>query len=96
MAEKIQTEVLSNPQIKARFLVKEHYNAKKNEGEQDIQLQDVKLQTFNKIGQNWRATLTVNRPRTKYYEVTHKGDVGTILLDVYMKIDSVLIPSDMV
>lgn len=47
---------------------------------------------FSKTLQNWKAMVTSTLPYGMYYEVTHNGTKSETYLDVYTKLDNIVIP----
>jgi len=92
----ITGDTLNNPQIKARFLVKEHYNHNLSPGEEEIELRDAKINAFSKVVDNWKAVIVVNRANSPRYEITHKGDKEVIVIDIFRKVDSISIASNLI
>jgi hypothetical protein len=55
---------------------------------------DVYVIWWSKTLQNWKALISTNLPDGRYYEVTYDGDREQTFLDVYVKIDNVMIPDE--
>lgn len=47
---------------------------------------------FSKTLKNWKALLSTTLPDGKYYELTHNGDKDETYVDVYVKVDNVVVP----
>jgi hypothetical protein len=70
-------------QGKARRLVAEH---------QGCPVEEVYVVWFCKTLQNWKALLSTMAPNDLYYEVTYSGDKAAAYVDVYRKVENVVVP----
>lgn len=55
-------------------------------------MDEVRLVWFSKTLENWKALVITTLPDQRYYEVTHNGDACETYIDVYNKVDNVVIP----
>ena len=79
-------------QEKARQIVRDYFNSHVDvtDGVQ-ISLEDVYVVWFSKTLQNWKALVSTTVPDNKYYELTYNGDKGETYVDVYVKLENVVI-----
>lgn len=79
-------------QEKARQIVMEYFNSHVDvtDGVQ-ISMEDVYVVWFSKTLQNWKALVSTTVPDNKYYELTYNGDKGETYVDVYVKLENVVI-----
>jgi hypothetical protein len=52
---------------------------------------DVYIVWFSKTLQNWKALVSTTLPDGRYYEVTYDGNLKRAYLDVYVKLDNVVV-----
>ena len=79
-------------QEKARQIVRDYFNSHVDvtDGVQ-ISMEDVYVVWFSKTLQNWKALVSTTVPDNKYYELTYNGDKGETYVDVYVKLENVVI-----
>lgn len=78
-----------NFSLKARELVFDIINVELEDYQ--ISLDDVFVVWFCKTLQNWKALVATTQPVPTYYEVTHNGDTGETYVDIYTKINQVIV-----
>lgn len=76
---------------KARELVLNHFNNKRDVTDPPLELGDVYVVWFCKTLQNWKALVGTNVRDGIYYEVTHDGDEDRTYVDVYKKWDNIVV-----
>lgn len=54
-------------------------------------IDEIRLVWFCKTIQNWKALVVTTLPDDVYYEVTHNGDKNETYIDVYEKIQNVVV-----
>ena len=79
-----------NFSLKARELVRDAINMDPMTTVH-VDFDDVFVVWFCKTLQNWKALVATHQPVPTYYEVTHNGDKGETYIDIYTKIDQVLV-----
>lgn len=79
-------------QFQAKLLVMEYFNRKQTSAELLITTDEVHISWFSKTLQNWKALLITRAPNGIYYEITYNGDDKEAYIDVYQKIDNVVVP----
>lgn len=81
-----------NFQTIARGMVMNYFNKHKDvTDEYEMVFADTYVVWFSKTLQNWKALVSTNVPDGVYYEVTHDGDTDVTYLDVYKKLENVVI-----
>lgn len=79
-------------QEKARQIVMEYFNSHADVTDAvQISMEDVYVVWFSKTLQNWKALVSTTVPDNKYYELTYNGDKGETYVDVYVKLENVVI-----
>ena len=73
---------------RAREFVMDYYN---DRHENKIELHDVAIVWFVRTLSNWKAVLITLTPDHLLYEVTHNGAPGETYIDVYAKIDNIVV-----
>lgn len=76
---------------KARELVLNYFNDKRDITDPTLELEDVYVVWFCKTLQNWKALVSTNVRDGIYYEVTHDGDEDRTYIDVYKKWDNIIV-----
>lgn len=79
-------------QLKAKELVVAHFNRNKH-SRKDMRLnvEDVYVVWFCKTLQNWKCLISTDAVDNYYFEVTFDGDKECAYLDIYVKIENVLV-----
>lgn len=79
-------------QEKARQIVRNYFNSHVDVTDSvQISMEDVYVVWFSKTLQNWKALVSTTVPDNKYYELTYNGDKGEAYVDVYVKLENVVI-----
>lgn len=76
---------------KARKLVLDYFNNRRDISDPPLELGDVFVVWFCKTLQNWKALVSTNVRDGLYYEVTHNGDTDETYIDVYKKWDNIVV-----
>lgn len=76
---------------KARKLVLNYFNNRRDISDPPLELGDVFVVWFCKTLQNWKALVSTNVRDGVYYEITHNGDTDETYIDVYKKWDNVIV-----
>ena len=80
-------------QDKARQIVLDYYNANYLPVGEELHISQIRISSFHKDLQNWKAHLSTDVPNDgMFFEVTHNGDKGETYLDAYVKAANVVIP----
>lgn len=87
-------------QLRARTIVANYFNDNRESTDEnilraeieEITLKEVHIVWFSKTLKNWKALVTTDIPDDVYYEVTHNGNKDETYLDIYKKINNVIIP----
>jgi hypothetical protein len=80
-------------QNKARKIVLDYYNDNYLPVGQELHISQIRIASFEKALQNWKARLSTDVPNDgMYFELTHNGDQGVTYLDAYVKASNVVIP----
>lgn len=58
----------------------------------DLPSYNIYIVWFSKTLKNWKALLITTLPDQIYYELTHNGETDETYVDVYSKIDNVVVP----
>lgn len=80
-----------NYQSKAISIVRAYASAALDKSDPPVNDFDVYVVWFSKTLQNWKALVSTSLPDQKYYEVTYNGDKQEAYLDVYIKLENVLL-----
>ena len=79
-------------QEKARQIVRDYFNSHVDVTDSvQISMEDVYVVWFSKTLQNWKALVSTTVLDNKYYELTYNGDKGETYVDVYVKLENVVI-----
>ncbi len=82
-----------DPTTKARVIVANHFNESRARADiPELALSNTKLVWFSKTLKNWKALVITDVPDKLYYEVTYDGNRECTYLDVYNKLENVVIP----
>lgn len=76
---------------KARKLVLDYFNNRRDISDPPLELGDVFIVWFCNTLQNWKALVSTNVRDGIYYEITHNGDTDETYIDVYKKWDNVIV-----
>ena len=76
---------------KARKLVLDYFNNRRDISDPPLELGDVFVVWFCKTLQNWKVLVSTNVRDGLYYEVTHNGDTDETYIDVYKKWDNIVV-----
>lgn len=81
-------------QLKARTLVLSYINEQREKTDTPLPLglDNIFVVWYCKTLQNFKALVSTDLPDGMYYEVTYSGDVSATYLDVYQKVENVVIP----
>lgn len=74
----------------ARTVVFEYVKTQfdKSDPPPEFTIDDVYVVWFAKTLQNWKACLSTNLPDRMYYELTYNGDMDSLYIDAYVKINN--------
>lgn len=80
-------------QVRACTIVARYYNERREDQYEipELTLKDLSITWFNRIERNWKATITTNIPDDVFYEVTYVAKTKTTVLEVFKKIDKVVL-----
>lgn len=77
---------------RAKGVVITYYNDRAEKTDQlFLTADDVYIVWWTKTLQNWKALVSTTIPDWLYYEITHNGDKNETYLDVFKKIDNVVL-----
>ena len=77
--------------LKAKQHVLKYFNSRVSHMGDQIMTNDVYIVWFSKTLQNWKALVSTTVDDDLYYEVTHDGDKKVTYIDVYTKIENVVV-----
>ena len=80
-----------NPQVRAKNIVRNYIKLRTEPGTEPAPVFEVKVVWFCKTLQNWKALVITTLPDEMYYELTYNGDKDDVYLDVYKKVENLLI-----
>lgn len=80
-----------NYQNVARDIVLDYVNSHLVLGDSEITKDEVHVVWFSKTLQNWKAMVSTDIPDGRYYELTNNGDKHETYLDVYQKLDNLVV-----
>lgn len=73
--------------LKAREMVRNHFYL-------GLDLKDVYIVWFTKTLQNWKALVSTNIKDNMYYELTYNGDKRETYIDLYSKVENIVVPDE--
>ena len=76
----------------AKLLVLKYFNSRVSHMGDQIMTNDVYVVWFSKTLQNWKALVSTTVDDDRYYEVTHNGDKKETYIDVYTKVENIVVP----
>lgn len=79
-------------QYRAKLLVADYHNKKVTGVDSMVTTDEVLIVWWSKTLQNWKGLLITTPIGGKYYEVTYNGDDQEAYIDVYSKVDNVVVP----
>ena len=85
-----EKEVYDLPK-KAKLHVLKYFNSRVSHMGDQIMTNDVYVVWFSKTLQNWKALVSTTVDDDLYYEVTYDGDKKRTYIDVYTKIENVIV-----
>lgn len=74
----------------AKLAVLEYIEKARDKGDEPV-LYEIYIVWFCKTLQNWKALVGTTLPDGRYYEVTFNGEKNEIYLDVYAKVDNLVV-----
>ena len=78
---------------KAKMIAMSHFNVmEKQEGADDLTLDDMNVVWFSKTLSNWKALVSAPAFTRLYYEVTYSGSKAEAYLDCYIKKSNMVFP----
>lgn len=78
-------------QSTARGIVVDYINSHLAFGDIETSMEKVYVVWFSKTLQNWKALVGTDIPDGRYYELTHNGSQHETYLDVYQKLDNLVV-----